>query len=119
MALKSDLLTGEKFTPKRRNQKFASAKNRIAFNNNKAFELRDSKAFVDKPLKENHRILINLLKPKETKSFSKEFLKGKGYNTSVFSHYESYDNKSCHAVYQFVLIDFTSSNPNLKIHRKS
>ena len=119
MALKSDLLTGEKFTPRRRNQKFATSKNRIAFNNNKAFELRDSKAFVDKPLKENHRILSNLLKPKETKSFSKEFLKGKGYNTTVFSHYETYDNKNYPALYQFILIDFTLNNPNIKIHRKS
>jgi len=118
MAQKTDLLTGEKFTPTRRNQKFASAKNRIAFNNNKAFELRDSKAFVDKPLKDNHRILSGLLKPNETKSFTKEFLKGKGYNTGVFSHYETHDNKSCPAIYQFILIDFTTNQSTIKIHRK-
>ncbi len=32
---KNDLLTGERFTPKRKNQKFANSKNQVRFNNRK------------------------------------------------------------------------------------
>ncbi len=115
---KTDLFTGQKFIPKRKNQKFSTAQNRIAYNNNKAFLDKESRAFIDKPLRQNHKILLNLLKAGETKSFSKEYLKGKGFSNNVFSHYEFYDNKNCISIYDFILIDINANNPNIKIHRK-
>ena len=118
MQTKTDPQTGEKFIPKRRNQKFATIQNRVAYNNNKAHVERESKAYIDLPLKANHRVLSSLLKAGETKSFSKEYLKGKGFSNNVFSHYEFYDNKNCISIYDFILIDINANNPNIKIHRK-
>ena len=115
---KTDLFTGQKFIPKRKNQKFATSQNRIAYNNNKAFLDKESRAFIDKPLKQNHKILLKLLKAGETKTFSKEYLDGAGFNTGVVSHYENFNTKSCPALYNFVLIEYSVNNPQIKIHRK-
>jgi hypothetical protein len=51
---KIDLLTGEKFIPKRINQRFASPINRIRFHNRQAKKIRLDKSHVDKPLHDNY-----------------------------------------------------------------
>ena len=77
---RNDLLTGEGFYPSRITQKFASAKNRIKYHNNKANKLRHSVMFVNTPLQSNLRILNELMKEKEKATFHKQYLLGKGYS---------------------------------------
>jgi len=50
---RKDMLTGERFIPKRRNQKFESANNRIHFNNQKSADIKMKKSYIDKPLSDN------------------------------------------------------------------
>ncbi len=119
MNTKIDPHTGESFVPKRRNQKYATTQNRVAYNNNLAYIDRLSKSFVDKPLRINHRILLSLLKTNETKSFSKDFLKGMGYDFSVATHYEKYKGKICISLYQFILVEFSLESNNVKIYRNN
>ena len=118
MESKIDLLTGEKFQPKRKNQRFANPRNRIAYNNLKVQTEKESKPFIDKPLQCNHRILIELINPNEVKTFSKDFLNGKGYNFSVMSHYETYYDKVSPALYNFIFIDLGENKSTITIYRK-
>jgi len=78
---------------------------------------RDAKAFIDKPLQKNHRILIELIKPQETKVIAKDFLLGKGYDMMVMSHYEKFDEKMCPALYNFIFTEILSDKPTITIHR--
>lgn len=52
-----DPLTGEYFFPKRRNQRFANEKNRIAYHNRNQTALRDIKSETDRILEKNRQIL--------------------------------------------------------------
>ena len=113
-----DLLTGERFRPKRRNQKFETSNNRIMYNNNKAHQIRTDKENIDKPLSQNYKILTELIKPNEVKTYSKEFLSGKGYNFSVFTHHDNYKGKICFSIYSFILIDIQDNKPSISIYRK-
>jgi hypothetical protein len=45
--IKKDPLTGEEFVAKRSNQRFASAKNKIRYNNRKNAEINKERAFID------------------------------------------------------------------------
>jgi len=119
MNTRIDPHTGESFVPKRRNQKYATTQNRVAYNNNLAYMERSSKSFVDKPLKKNHRILLTLLNPNEIKSYSKDFLKGMGYDFSLSTHYENYKGKICISLYQFILVEFSLQSNDVKIYRSN
>ena len=112
---KKDPLTGEAFTPKRLNQRFASATNRKKFNNQQANALRKKRAIFYGPLNKNHLLLIKLMKGKNEASYSKEFLKGYGVDLNVFNHIVSIDNIGHHAIFEFVLIIL--SNTTVKILR--
>ncbi len=112
-----DLLTGELFIPKRRNQKFASAKNRIDYNNLKAAKEREAKAFIEQPLQINHRLLIENIKPKETKVLSRDFLSAQGFIFFLLTHYQKYGEKICPALYDFIFLDFDECKPTLTVYR--
>lgn len=101
--MRKDLLTGEEFVPKRINQKFANAANRIRYNNNRANEVRRNKEFVNKHLHSNHRILVEIMGREKEKIFHKEFLNGKGMHFGVLTHYERVEGKSVMAIYQFLI----------------
>ncbi len=113
-----DPLTGESFVPRRRNQKFASPKNRIRYHNNRSNLERETKAFIDRPFRKNHRILMELLKPNESRVFTREFLAGKGYDPYVLSHYEEHEGRACPAIYNFILTSIEANSPNITIYRK-
>jgi hypothetical protein len=108
-----DLLTGEPFLPKRINQKFISAENRIAYHNQKANELRQSTAFIDKPLHVNLRILNEVMKGKREKTLHKQFLLGKGFSFLVHNQVVKYQDKNHFSVYQYIII--TGANDMIKI----
>lgn len=94
--------SGEIFKPRRKNQVFANPRYRMEYHNTIAAELRRVKSPVDKALEKNFIILSELLKKGETKSFKKEELLMKGFNTSVFTHFETYDGKPTLGLYHFL-----------------
>jgi hypothetical protein len=104
MTLKTDLLTGEKFTPKRVTQQFANPRNRIKFYNNKAKEIREMKAVIDRPLHTNFYILNRLLGDKMEAVVHPEFLRGQGYDFEFHTHTDQAEGKLRYAVYRFVII---------------
>ena len=85
---KKDLLTGEEFETSRINQKFINPKNRIKYYNEKAKQLRQEKAFINKPLHNNLCILKELLADKNEIVKHKQFLLGKGFSFGVHTQYE-------------------------------
>ncbi len=99
-----DPLTNEEFEPKRVNQRFENPKNRIKYHNTKANQLRKEKAFVDKPLNNNLKILTNIMLDKDDQKFHEEFLRGKGYDFQVYNSTCKVKNNTGYCVYNYVLI---------------
>jgi hypothetical protein len=99
-----DPLTGESFVPARKNQRFASAANRIEFNNQKAANAREEEQKLLRPLLNNRQILLELIKPKETKSISKDYLIGKGYSLNHFTHVQLHEGQSVLGVFEFLIV---------------
>lgn len=89
-----DHFTTEEFEPKRSNQRFANSKNRINYHNKIARKIRKEKAFIDKPLNTNFKILNDIMNDKENGSFHKEFLRNKGYNFKVYNSTCKADNET-------------------------
>ena len=108
-----DKHTGEEFVKTRVNQVFAKAKNRIAYYNKKANDLRRSVAYINKPLHTNLRILNNLMALKREEVFHKQFLEGKGFSFAVHTHYGRVGDKSHFAIYQYVIMK--EPNEQIKI----
>jgi hypothetical protein len=91
MIRRIDPYTGEYFYPKRNNQYFATRKNQIAYNNQKAKEIRDLMAKIDNHIRNNWKILVNILKDEEFAIRTKDYLLGRGYNFKFF-HFEKFFN---------------------------
>ncbi len=94
--------SGEKFTPKRRNQVFATSKNRRDYHNEIEAVLRDKKATIDNQLKRNFIILSELLPEGETKTFKKDELLLQGFNPVFFTHLDILNGKTSHCLYRFI-----------------
>lgn len=120
MELLNDLFTGEAFKPNRKNQKFMTSQNRIAYHNKKSHQTNRIKAFISEPLNKNHKILMQII-PEIGKpySFSKDFLNGKGINLSLLTHFDTIDNKTVPAIYNFIYIDLFENKNTITIIRKS
>lgn len=102
-AEKKDPYTGEMFIPRRYNQKFASRENQIAFNNEKARKKREKKHRVDRILDKNREILLRILGKSISKTVSKDYLMGAGFDLNHFSGLYRNNGKSLFAVYEFYL----------------
>ncbi len=113
---RKDLLTGEEFEPKRINQKFAFAINRVTYHNRKASELRQILSYLSTPLFVNIRILIELMKDKDEATFHKQFLIGKGFDFAVHNNVIRIDGKNHFAIYHFAVIPL--GNDQIKIVNK-
>ena len=98
-----DPYTKEKFVPRRTNQKYANQQNRIRHNNLKAKEQRDEKAFCDRPLLINYRILHELMKGKKIEIFHHQFLKGRGFADNV-TNVDEHEGRKCFCVYHFLVV---------------
>lgn len=114
--VQKDPLTGEAFTPKRVNQRFASATNRKKFNNKQANDLRKKRAIINGPLNKSHLLLIKLMKGKNEAIFPKDYLDGYGVVLKQFNNIVRIDNIGHHAIYEFVIIFIANTN-NVKIIR--
>ena len=113
MANKVDLLTGEKFSARRANQKFISSKNRVQYHNKRAAEIRKAKSQLERPLNDNFRVLTALLDGKKTGTYHKEYLLGKGFTFGVMTHHMNYEGKAHRAIYNFLIMDI--GNDQFKI----
>ena len=100
----SDPWTGDDFVKARRNQRFSCAKNRIKYNNNKAYELRTTLSPFNKELHRTIVLLNELMKGKEKQTFHKQYLLGKGMSFKVFTGCDFYLDKQYFCVYYFLII---------------
>lgn len=116
---KQDLLTGEIFTPKKSHQKFASPKNRIIYNNNKANSLRKRTEAINKPLHNNYLILSKLMADKEAQTFHKQFLLGCGFSFSVQTHIIKIENKEYAALYQYAIMPLDDDEIKIIVVKES
>jgi len=105
---RKDLLTGEEFYPKRNNQHFAKPENRIRFHNNKAQKLRNSLAYINKPLHRNLQILNEIMQEKIELIIHKQYMLGKGFSFKVFNHIEPYNGVNEKCIYQYMIISLDS-----------
>jgi len=94
--------SGESFTAKRRNQVFATSKNRRDYHNEIEAGFRDLKGRIDKQLKRNFIILSKIIPEGETKTFKKDELLMKGFNPSVFTHLDTLNGKTSRCLYSFI-----------------
>lgn len=117
---RKDLLTGQEFVPKRQNQLFMSSKTRNDFHNSQALRERGLRAFVSEPLIRNHKILLGIHnRLGEKLTFTKEYLKGKGFNFSVLTHFEFFEDKTLPALYNYIYVDlFEPLSDSITIYRK-
>lgn len=93
--------TGEKFTPKRANQIFASRKNQVAYNNAKTRKKRAKMELIDKHNRKNWRVLNSILGLRRRKVATVLTLKSKGFNFNFFNNIRRHDGKKFYCVYDF------------------
>ena len=102
--LKVDPLTNEVFTASRKNQVFASKKNRIIFHNNKANKLREKLRPVNYYLGLNQKILNKLMFRKQSLTLLRSFLEGIGFTFNLFTGEKAIDGKTVKTIYSFAII---------------
>lgn len=95
--------SGEEFYPHRSNQRFASPENRIAYHNYHNNKVRLERACVDRRLHHNHSILLKLMKNKLEKSFSEQYLLGKGFSFFVLTHFDFLEGSKVRVLYDFTI----------------
>ncbi len=104
METRNDLLTGEEFTPSRRNQRFASRANQVRYNNLLAQQKRDAKRPLDLALDRNRSILIRLLGEAKSVTKSKDYLLGAGYDFTAFTQTAKDEMFNFYCVYDMALL---------------
>jgi hypothetical protein len=98
---KNDPLTGEKFIPKRSNQKFANSANKTAYNNTKArLKVKEKKPILD-IIGRNEKILSWILGTEKERIVTKEFLLRAGFRLEYFTGTIFYNHRSYNRVYNF------------------
>ena len=78
-----------------------------------ANKIRKEKAYIDKILNNNFRILKELLYKENEGIFLKQYLLGKGYDFRIHTHYDNYQNKRHNAIYKYLIIP--TDNDKIKI----
>lgn len=106
----NDPLTGEKFTPRRTNQKFASRENQVRHNNLKAAEKRKAKSVVDKILDNNRSILKKVLAKNTEIVRSKEYLLGAGFHFGCVTHTIRRDTLQWTCVYEYAFMSIGNNS---------
>jgi hypothetical protein len=103
---------GEEFIPKRSNQVYANGKFRTYYNNKKSNDKRKLLASINKPLIKNFDIFNWIVGDEPYKIVHKEFLRGAGFNFSVFTHISKDEkiNKLCYSVYHFYYFKVDDNN---------
>lgn len=108
--------SGENFIPKRNNQIYASAYNRITYNNIKNRKLQKIVKPINKRLLKNYKIIVELLEDKQELISNSEFLKGKGFDFSILTHIMKEGNTSIYGIYNYAF--FKLDNNTIKIKKQ-
>lgn len=98
-----DPLTGEEFVPKKKSQRFANPVNRIKYNNKRASELKQERAFFDKACHKSHIALKSLYIPNGNNIYNMYFLEGKGVDFKTYNHIEETKLGMLPAFYEFAI----------------
>jgi hypothetical protein len=96
-----DLLTQEEFIRQRSNQKFASSKNRIRFNNLIARQKRLMKGSVDRKLDQNRTILSRIIGDKPEIIVSRDYLLGAGFHFAYYSFNHEIKGVTYSGIYEY------------------
>ena len=105
-----DPYTNEGFIPKRKNQKFASARNRKRYHNDEATNINRLKAPIDKKLRTNFILLSELLKELDSVTIEKEKLLMIGFDPNYFTHLKLHEGKNSRCIYNFILPTMDNTN---------
>ena len=97
----TDPFTGKSFIPKRSNQKFATRKNQIAFNNNKAKLLRFNMAEIDNQIKANWHILNEIMGSNFKLVECNDYLEEHGFDFNYFNSTFNFNSKTYNGIYNF------------------
>lgn len=110
--MKTDPLTQEVFEPKRTNQRFASALNRIKFHNQIARKKRMITRTIDYALTRNWNILLKQLAGTKKTKRSRDFMLGAGFNFSYYQRaYRQYEK----VIYRIYDCGFTVNKDSIVI----
>lgn len=100
---------GERFIPKRRNQVYASAKNRRAFHNQRYRNMRKPLANINYLLYRNHSIIDELIGNRKKIVLNNAYIKGKGFYFKYFTHITIINNQEYFGLYNFIYIRINES----------
>lgn len=94
---------GTEFMPRRDNMRFCKTSCRIEFNNTKNNTKRKILAKKSRPLAINYDILNKILNGKKEKIVHRQYLRGAGFNFSVFTHadHNLENNYPCYGCHEF------------------
>ncbi len=111
LPIRKDPLTGEEFIPKRRNQKFASRKNQIAYNNEKAYSIRMANEPTQRILNKNRKVLSQKLGDKKDVIVTEEFLRGADFDFGCYSNYVLIDKTTpAFKIFNYYLIPLENNS---------
>jgi hypothetical protein len=99
-----DPFTQREFIPKRKNQKFESKENRIAFNNEKALEFRKRNKDTISPITQNIKIIERIMFEKTQKLIHKKYLEGMGFSFKHFTSIHNIDGKNHFQISNYAII---------------
>lgn len=106
-----DPLTGEYFRPHHGNQRFASRKNQITYNNHKRKKNLKAMGWVDQVLKQNRKILQNILGGRHKVQVSADFLNGAGFDYRFITHRVQHNG-----VWHYYIYDFQLTNVDGQVY---
>jgi hypothetical protein len=96
-----DPLTQEEFNKRRSNQKFATANNRIKYNNQKARKKRLAKGSIDRMLDTNRTVLSRIIGNNTEIIVSRDYLLGAGFSFSYYSYSREVNGVTYAGIYEF------------------
>ena len=99
--MKIDPYTGEKFVPRRSNQRFANRENQICYNNQKASAERRRIRRELKPLLENQKILHKILYGLNEITVSRDYLLGAGFDFTASNGASRDGEKVCNHILSY------------------
>jgi hypothetical protein len=110
-----DPLTGDLFTPKRSNQKFANRKNQIRFNNEKQNKNRKENLMVNRQLQKNKNCYKSILGTEKVVIKSADYLLGAGVKTWYYTHEMKDGSQRVYCCYDYCIIPL--ENDKFKIFK--
>ena len=93
------LYSKKAFIPKRENQIFASANNRIAYHNTINNAFRKKLSIINKELIKNYKLLDKLLAGQKEITINKYYLRGGGFSFKTFTHISSNEDTLVYGLY--------------------